>query len=99
VLSPRDGALREELEEAGARVVVHPLAIETAYVFDEVFRSFDVVVPNTILAWPVVLAAKAAGRPVVWLVHESQFGVERARDGGRGVAEAFTRADEIVFPS
>jgi GT2 family glycosyltransferase len=90
VLSAADGRLRESLEEAGARVVVEPLAVAAPYVFIETLASFDLVVPSGNAAWPVVLAAKNAGRPVVWLA------TDEAPHRTPGHAKAVAMADDIV---
>jgi O-antigen biosynthesis protein len=98
VLSPKNGRLREDLEEAGARVVVSPLAVEAPYALGELLSSFDAILPNTVLAWRVVLAATALGKPVVWLIHESSFGLTAVRQEA-GAIQALALADEVVFPS
>lgn len=97
VLSPKHGARRDELEEAGARVIVNPMAIEAPHVFDEILKSFDAILPTTALAWPVVLAAHAAGRPVIWLMGESPDGPNFCRREV-GATMALTLAQDVVFP-
>lgn len=98
VLAPAVGRLREDFEEAGARVIVDPKALEAPYALSTLFDTFDAIVANTILSWRAVLAARAAGKPVVWLIHESRFGVEYARNC-TGAIQAMAIADEVVFPS
>lgn len=98
VLSPTEGRLREDLEEAGANVIVSPLALEAPYAMAEVFERFDAILPNTVLAWRVVIAAHALGKPVLWLVQESYFGLTYVR-GDAGSIQALAVADEVVFPS
>ncbi|HSF20293.1 MAG TPA: glycosyltransferase [Vicinamibacteria bacterium] len=98
VLAPKGGRLREDFEEAGIPVMVDPLSLEAPYALGEMFGSFDAVLPNTVLNWRVVLAAKALGKPVIWLVHESQHGLDFVR-GEPGAVQALGAADEVVFPS
>ena len=98
VVSPRPGPMREEFEARGARVVVCPAVLMTPYALDELFSAPDVVLANTILSWRVVVTARAAGKPCVWIVHESNFGSDYAR-AHPSIAQAFTSATRVVFPS
>lgn len=98
VLSPVDGRLREDFEEAGAEVLVSPLALEAPYALPGLFGRFDAILPNTVLAWRVVLAAHAMRKPVVWLIQESYFGLTYVRRDF-GSIQALALADEVVFPS
>jgi glycosyltransferase involved in cell wall biosynthesis len=50
------------------------------------------------LAWRAVHAARAFERLCVWWIHESQFGQQLATTKHQ-VADAFTVADKIVFPT
>jgi glycosyltransferase involved in cell wall biosynthesis len=98
VMSPTEGRLREDLEEAGADVIISPLALEAPYALDEVFEEFDAILPNTVLSWRVVLAAHAVGKPVIWLIQESYYGLTYVR-AEAGAIQALVLADEVVFPS
>jgi glycosyltransferase involved in cell wall biosynthesis len=79
--SPRDGPLRERLEAAGVEVALvdgAALADPAAYAGDRdrlarvlAARRPDVVLANTLLAFPWVDAARRAGLPSLWWVHES----------------------------
>lgn len=62
LFSFRDGPLRQRFEEAGVRVVVGDRPDPAGY---------DLVVANTMLSAGAVKAAKSAGVPCVWLIHES----------------------------
>jgi GT2 family glycosyltransferase/glycosyltransferase involved in cell wall biosynthesis len=98
VVSPKPGPMREEFETRGARVVVCPGILMTPYVLDELVSSQDVVLANTILSWRVVVSTRAAGRPCLWIIHESNFGYEYAR-AHRSIAQAFASATRVIFPS
>jgi GT2 family glycosyltransferase/glycosyltransferase involved in cell wall biosynthesis len=98
VVSPKPGPMREEFEARGARVLVCPGMLMTPWVLDELFAAHDVVLANTILSWRVVVSAKAAGKPCVWFIHESDFGQDYAR-AHPSIAHAFTSATRIAFPS
>lgn len=98
VASPKDGRLRENFEEAGARVVVEPLFVGAPHAVRACFEEHDVVVANTIVTWRAVLAAKGCGRGVLWYIHESRFGQQFARQHPSTV-RALAWADTIAFPS
>lgn len=98
VVSPKPGPMREEFEARGARVLVCPEMLMTPWVLEGSFAAHDVVLANTILSWRVVVSSKAANRPCVWFIHESDFGQDYAR-AHPSVAQAFTSAARIMFPS
>ena len=116
VVAPKDGATRGDLEAAG--YAVH---VAGDYPVDEIEgyegrlaelvawaapQHFDVVLVNTMLAFPAGDLAARLGLPAVWIVHES-YGLEGywatfEKDGlhpyvrERG-AEAFRSAARIIF--
>lgn len=63
---------------------------------DAAVRSCDVVVANTIVAWPAVAAARKYLKPVVWLVHEA--GLEWG-DHAEDVLELLPYARFVVYPA
>ena len=81
VVSPTDGVLRDDLERLGVDVIVTgrtlPDDVET---YEGQVRelalfirgsSADVVLLNTLGAWPAGDAARRAGVPTIWSIHES----------------------------
>lgn len=84
VISPVDGPLRAEYERAGINPVVDPsLAplFHNVEAYKEIRRrtadwivqeGFEVVHANTLLGFWAVDAAREAGVPAVWTVHESE---------------------------
>lgn len=116
VVAPRDGATRADLEAAGYAVHIggeYPVRdIETyeARMAELVAwaapQDFDLVLVNTMLAFPGGDLAARLGLPAVWIVHES-YGLEGywatfEKDGlhpyvrERG-AESFRNAAAIIF--
>jgi GT2 family glycosyltransferase/glycosyltransferase involved in cell wall biosynthesis len=98
VISPFAGLLQEDYTNIGIDTIIEPEVFDDARVVVKYFNDFDLVFANTILAWRVIHAAKAFGKPCLWWVHESNFGVELA-SRTPVVAEAFALPDQIVFPS
>jgi glycosyltransferase involved in cell wall biosynthesis len=118
VVSPEDGLLREQLERLGVRVhVTSPFPMHDADAYAsriEEFAAlaapahFDVVLVNTMLAFPGADIAARLGVPAVWAIHESydprilwwMFGPglhpvvkARAQTALRGAAVALFEAD------
>jgi GT2 family glycosyltransferase len=98
VLSPFDGPLRQEYLSAGMQVMVLPSILEDARIILNYLDGYDLVFVNTILGFRAVHAVKAFGKPCLWWVHESSFGLEMARSS-QAVAQAFSAADAVIFPS
>jgi GT2 family glycosyltransferase/glycosyltransferase involved in cell wall biosynthesis len=98
VATSRDGPLRGAVEAAGLPLEVAPRLFEDATLAHRLAREADVVVANTVLAMRVVHAARAAGTPCLWWVHEAGFGRELAATTPH-TAAAFAAADAVVFPS
>jgi GT2 family glycosyltransferase/glycosyltransferase involved in cell wall biosynthesis len=97
VMSPKEGPLRKEFFEAGIPLLVDPL-IETGHPsFTELAREFDCVVASTIFGAPVIRAAKSAGIPHLWWIHEGRI-AEHYLGNDRGLREALGMADLIVTP-
>jgi O-antigen biosynthesis protein len=98
VLSPFDGPLREDYMSAGMQVSVLPSILEDARIILNYLDGYSLVFVNTILGFRAIHAAKAFDKPCIWWVHESTFGLEMAKSS-KVVAEAFSAADAVVFPS
>jgi glycosyltransferase involved in cell wall biosynthesis len=117
VVSPVDGELRHDLERLGMRVVVTgapPPADIDAYEGDVrtaaelvLETEADVVLVNTLSDFPAIDAAKRAGVPSVWAIHES-FAVDhwlelRFGEGGphpyvtQRLKAALASASRLVF--
>jgi glycosyltransferase involved in cell wall biosynthesis len=58
--------------------------------------NFDLLIANTILMWPSVLAAKERHLAAIWMIHESQAGKEIALSE-KGAQKAFQIADMLIF--
>ena len=73
VLSPSDGAMRMQFEEAGISVLISGEITDALR--DMIVQEFDFAVANTTLALPFVV--KLAGRmPVYWWIHEGTLAYE-----------------------
>ena len=98
VVSPSDGKLRTTFRDQGWPVIIDSLIREAHPATNKLMDDFDLIVANTILNWRVILAAKALGKPVIWFIHESDFGVQLAQREP-GVRRALLEADQIIYPS
>jgi glycosyltransferase involved in cell wall biosynthesis len=79
-------------------VEVHQHLLTDATVAYRAVEGFDLALVNTIHGAAAVHAARAAGVPAVWWVHESGFGRQLA-DERPEVASAFAAAAALVFPT
>lgn len=116
VVAPKDGATRNDLEEAGYAVhVTGAFPVDDIETYEAKMaeliawaapQDFDLVLINTVLAFPGGDLAKRLGLPAVWIVHES-YGLEgfwaTFEEGGldpyvreRG-SRAFREAEAIIF--
>jgi glycosyltransferase involved in cell wall biosynthesis len=97
IMSPVDGPLRQSFVDAGFPVIVDPLIITGHPSFAEFAREFDCVIASTIFGAPVIRAAKAAGLPHLWWIHEGKV-AEHYMGTDPGLRAALAEADFIVTP-
>ena len=98
VLSPFEGPLREDYENANMRVCVIPSILEDARLVVSYLDQQDLVLANTILAYRLVHAAKAFNKVCIWWIHESGLGQKWAKSLP-AVAQALSLSDSVIFPS
>lgn len=97
VMSPLDGELAAAYREHGIPVIVDAtLAHEPDTQTAKLMAAFDLILANTIVAWPSVQVAEASGTPVLWLLHESMAGREMAL-ANPAIVAALAAADDVVF--
>ncbi|MGZ5022362.1 MAG: glycosyltransferase, partial [Chthoniobacterales bacterium] len=82
VATPETGPIVDSLIADGVSVVIHPRLLEEDErgKLRELCAEYDVVVANTIIAWPAVRAARAAGKRVIWYLHETLVAVRLMRE-------------------
>ena len=97
LMSPKDGPLREKFVEAGIPVMADPLILKEHPSFAQFAREFDCVIASTIFGAPIVRAAKAAGIPHLWWIHEGRV-AEHYLAEDAGLRRALNIADLIVTP-
>lgn len=97
VMSPKGGPLMGEFVEAGIPLVVDPLITTGHASFSAFAREFDCIVASTIFGAPIVHAAKSAGVPHLWWIHEGQV-AEHYLATDSALRLAFEVADLIVTP-
>jgi glycosyltransferase involved in cell wall biosynthesis len=71
VASPSEGSFSSKLDEIGAGVIIDPVCFHGEW-FREFARTFDRVICNTIVCWPLV-ASVARHTRLDWYVHESNL--------------------------
>ena len=98
VISAKPGELLENYELEQIPVFIDPLILDTPQAIEKLLPNFDLIMAHTILAWRLVLAAKSLQIPVIWTIHEGDFGVNMARSNVK-IQEALSLADQVVFPS
>jgi glycosyltransferase involved in cell wall biosynthesis len=97
VMSPKEGPLQGEFFEAGIPLLVDPLIMTGHPSFSAFAQEFDCVVASTIFSAPIVRAAKSAGIPHLWWIHEGRV-AEHYLGSDRGLREALGLADLILTP-
>ncbi|MBA3651194.1 MAG: glycosyltransferase, partial [Chthoniobacterales bacterium] len=99
VLSPKDGPLREKLQELGVPVVIDPLVASGHPSFAHFARDFDCVVANSIRSKAVAPALKKEAVPVLWWIHEPGSVGEHYLREDTELRAAFPLAEFILAPS
>lgn len=97
VMSPEDGPLRGEFLKAGIPMLVDPLITTGHPSFPALAREFDCVVASTIFGAPIVRAAKLAGIPHLWWIHEGRV-AQHYLDTVPALRGTLGMADLIVTP-
>ncbi|MFN2475453.1 MAG: glycosyltransferase [Chthoniobacterales bacterium] len=97
VMSPKDGPLREKFAEAAIPVIVDELITRGHESFTAFARDFDCVVASTIFGAPIVNAAKRAGIPHLWWIHEGRV-AEHYISADAEIRKALAAADTIITP-
>lgn len=96
-MSPEDGPAREKFVAAGIPTLVDPLVAKNHPSFTQLAREFDCVIASTIFGAPVIRAAKTAGIPHLWWIHEGRV-AEHYLGEDANLRMALTMADLIVTP-
>ena len=96
-MSPVDGPMRRKFFEAGIPLLVDPLITTGHPSFAQFAREFDCVIASTIFGAPIIEAAKVAGIPHLWWIHEGRVAEHYLGEDER-MRAALARADLIVTP-
>ncbi len=98
VAAPAPGPLAERLEAAGVTVAIHQRLLHDGTTAYQAIAGSSLALINTIHGATAVHAARAAGVPAIWWIHESGFG-RRLADERPAVRSAFAAADALIFPT
>jgi glycosyltransferase involved in cell wall biosynthesis len=99
VATPSGGPLEEQLVANGIPVVIDGNITARPEASIRFLHGFDVIGANTLLNWRVVHLARELGKPCIWLVQESRFGLDLIAREGRPARDTFRKADRTIFPS
>jgi O-antigen biosynthesis protein len=99
VVSPLDGPLASKYRDSGIPLMIDASILDNPLSETITFMaSFDLILANTILAWRSIAIAQENQIPVMWMIHESEFGQQLAANNS-GVAQALADANVVAFPS
>lgn len=97
VMSPQDGELGDMLRQRKIPLIIDAtLADDPDEQTRKLMAAFDLIVANTIVAWPAVQVGHDSETPVLWLLHESRDGVDIAHADAR-IERALAMAGDVVF--
>ncbi len=97
VMSPVDGPVRPKFFEAGIPLLVDPLITTGHPSFAQFAGEFDCVIASTIFSAPIIQAAKAAGIPHLWWIHEGRVAEHYLGEDDK-MRRTLAQADLIVTP-
>lgn len=97
LISPNDGPLREEFVRSGVPVIADPLIAKNHPSFARFAAGFDCVIASTIFGAPMVRAAKEAGVPHLWWIHEGRVAAHYLGEDAT-LRLALHEADLVVTP-
>ncbi len=101
---PTQGPLVDVLHKEGFTVFVDEEYLDKVEFSTKKFMTnFDIVLANTINNWKIVTSAEEVELPVIWYIHESEYGIRRIEDKkakeNQELKDAFKHSDVVLFPS
>jgi glycosyltransferase involved in cell wall biosynthesis len=99
VVSPQEGPLLEVYRHERIPAIIDPHILVNPFISRHTLAPYDLVVPNTVLGWHCVHAVKSLGKPCVWLIQESEFGLRHILNEVIHAQTAFWLADAVIFPA
>lgn len=98
VAAPTDGDLIDMYRSSGIPLIIDTEILENSNTLQNLASPFDIVLVNTIVAWSAIPMLHKIRKPCIWMVHESNWGVEEV-ESNPDIKLAFGLADAIVFPA
>lgn len=98
VVAEKDGPLRAAYAADGIPVIIEPSLLLDARAATLLLPEYDAMLANTIKSWRSMAAARAAGKPSIWWIHETEVGRQEIRLFPR-IADVLPTASEMIFPS
>ena len=98
VAFPETGPIADSLGADGVKIVIHPRLLEEEKRLRALCAEHDVVVANTIISWPVVVAAREEGKRAIWYLHETLVAVRLMREIA-GMMPTLDTASLLITPT
>lgn len=99
VMAPHLGGMLDNYQNAQIPVIIDPHVLDHPEIQKHSWAPFHLVLANTVLAWRCVHLSSGLGKPCVWLIHESSFGLAHLISIGPSATGTFELADEVIVPS
>jgi O-antigen biosynthesis protein len=96
--SASSGRLLEFINTEKIPVFISSAVLDSPEEIDKFLLNFDGIIVNTILSWRLVLIANKLDIPVLWIIQEGDFGVQKVRENNN-IQAAINIADKVVFSS
>ncbi|WP_342750582.1 glycosyltransferase [Termitidicoccus mucosus] len=96
VVSPEDGPIRKEFENAGITVIVDATVFRQHWLFARFAKNFDLLIPSTLLSYPLITQMHKHAIPILWWIHEGPHAVECLKGELPGIREALELA-KVVY--
>ena len=97
VIAPEDGPARHDLVRMGVTVIVDELVLNRQDTFKRFARNFDIVLGNTIVAWPALDLLSGEVETIAY-IHEGEF-MRGLIDGTPQIADVLNRTSKIFAVS
>jgi glycosyltransferase involved in cell wall biosynthesis len=97
VISPEDGELAGKYEKYNIPLIIDSTIGKNPFSETKQFMaSFDHIIVNTLVMYASIFAAKETNVPIMWIIHESLFGLKLVENNKRMV-KAMKIANDVLF--
>ncbi|MBA2623785.1 MAG: glycosyltransferase [Chthoniobacterales bacterium] len=98
--APEAGPISELLASRGIEVILDGsfLTDLKRTKLEALCSGFEIIVANTLASWPVIRAARSAGRCAIWYLHETLFAIELTQKISQ-IQPTLELADLLITPT